>query len=597
MRQISVETPGVCENFAAGELKKFLELAGEQVSYTKTPAGIGGFRIATECRKGHDDAFRAEIVSGALRLSGNTPRATLYAVYDFLERFAGVRFVTGNCTVVPGGVHFPETGYQSSPSIPYRDYFCTQTCCDALFAARKRLLPLYGEEREELGFGITHVFDHMHIHNTARLAEAEIWSERCPDAFYEHTYPHGVKQKDVCFSTLSGILDGKPSPVADVVIKNLKAQILTNPTAKYFQIGQQDIPTCCPCEKCRTVTQRYGSPSAALIAFVNYVAREIRRWSDAELGGREIYIVTFAYEYTRFAPIAVHDGKRVATIRTEDNVCIRIAPSTANYAYSFSDPRQPAEFRCMFADWKLVTNRFFIWDYTINFYEEYWYFANLSAIAENYRFYRDLGAVHVFSEGSGNDKDWFVWQNDLRVYIASRLMWEPDADAAGILKEFCTLYYGDSAPVVFGFLRAFEEQIEKAKQRRGRYYYIMVSWGKRTLRPHHFSRAFLEERIAELETELSRIRMLSDEEASKLLPNSMETKTGAEKRDALCRRLQDILLTPRRMLLRNAKELYPNLSERRMLARKVLNGWRVMRPSDAWRTELDRLCKMAGEKS
>ena len=112
-RIVIPEQSKYAEKFAAEELASYLkEMTGAelQIVTDATPAYGREFVIGATSRKLEStlaekpktiEGFTIESQGNSIYIKGNSPRATLYGVYDFLDKELGVRFLAFDYTYVP----------------------------------------------------------------------------------------------------------------------------------------------------------------------------------------------------------------------------------------------------------------------------------------------------------------------------------------------------------------------------------------------------------------------------------------------------------------------------------------------------------------
>lgn len=535
-----------CERFAAEELEKFIAAAAlpdssaAQAEYHLGRTGEWQARFASfPLGKLEPDGFAVKSEGNKLFIFGARDRGTLYGVYDFAEKVLGVRFVARDYTYIPPAHAASAAGldYVSVPDIPLRSYRCLQIVEDPLFAARMRMVVTFGKEEQRYGGGILR--DMYEVgHNTLSLIPPEKYFAEHPEFFSVRD----GKPVDLCWSngvTEDGRIDGGlavsvPKLLAAAVI----AQCEKNPELKFFTIAQEDsLGDFCSCPVCRARTEKYGAPSANILLCLGAVAEAVDEWAQAR--GREVNIVTYAYNNTERPPV-FKDEKGVLHaaegIFCHKNLYIKLCMSNADYAHSFATARQGGSYMHdlsyseVFEGWKLLTDHFMFYDYGTNFYEVLWFYPNRKVLAENYRFYKKMGAAYVETECEHDYTAGF--QPDLKCYVASKLLWNVNADADALMREFCRLYYGSAADAVLETIGILEDEAAAADAKFPEFsmHMFLEDWG-RELDARYCSRAALERAVALLNGQL---RQCADDAALK-------------------KRLQKVIVTPLRMLYKNAE--------------------------------------------
>lgn len=566
----------LCENFAAKELQDFIEQAtgaklpivsddGVRFSKYSSLISLGETSLLEDAKINVEDSdlkldgFVMKTIGKQVFICGARDRGTLYGSYDFLEKFLGVRFFTPEITKVPetDNLEMPQTDVKEIPSINVRDYYIPESDRDMLYTTRQRMVALYGANYDEYG-GTMYRDMHVSAHNMLELCNYNLYKDDHADWFYDNG-----SVTDICLS--KGLTaDGQPDPSYEispwsVCLETLKKQIKDNPEINYFSVCQNDIPFGCPCSLCeeRSATNR-GGRSGTLLRFVNALSNELDKWIKEEYPeGRQIKLVTFAYAHTANPPV---DDQGNWYVEPNDNIVIWLATSL-NYAYSLDDERQEKAFSEKISVWRAKAKSFFYWDYRVNFREYWWYMPGLTTLQNDIRYLAEINTEYAFLEAaSGSTSDPCTWQNQLKAYLAGKLMWNTEADVVAIINEYLEGVYGDSAAVVKEMLNLFEDNYERLRQDETvrNEFGIDHEYGYSTVSSKWYPRSMLERGCKILEDEIARVQnsaLTSDEKAQRV------------------KLLQNVLCTPQKMLLRNYKSYYMNDNEgETALAKKFLSN-------------------------
>ncbi|MBO4548127.1 MAG: hypothetical protein J5758_02835, partial [Abditibacteriota bacterium] len=171
------------ERNAAAELADYVEkLSGARLETVSEPSAdkaniyVGQTEMTKSAMPDFDwdslksDGIVIKTVPGGLVLAGDRPRGTLYAVYEFLERYQGVRFLTIDAEIVPRteSVALPDkTEYIHTPPLFSREVFYEPNHADYKLAVKLRLNGHYNSAiPEEWGgrcelIGFAHTFEGM----------------------------------------------------------------------------------------------------------------------------------------------------------------------------------------------------------------------------------------------------------------------------------------------------------------------------------------------------------------------------------------------------------------------------------------------------
>lgn len=222
-------------------------------------------------------------------------------------------------------------------------------------------------------------------------------------------------------------------------------KVKNTPNATHVMVAQNDGRDWCVCKDCSASLNQYGTNSAVLIKGMNYIARELNKYLEANEPGREVIVTTFAYTSTEKPPVKLDgNGKYVPiddSVVLEKNVGVRIAPIDTDYARSFYDSANEV-YATNFRGWSALTNNIAVWNYNTNFSFYFVPFCNFNTIQDNYRFFSENGVSAVMEQGAGSKQVGFI---PLRNYVYSKLMWNPNEDFEELIDNFFDNYYQDGA--------------------------------------------------------------------------------------------------------------------------------------------------------
>ena len=444
--------------------------------------------LNTESLNLNGDGFVVKTIGQNIIVDAKTDRGFLYGAYDMIEKMLGVRWFAADETYIPQADVVPvyEMNVVSVPAFEYRTYYSYPESIqgfDESFSAHSRSVSnwiqpseQYGGEHEMYSRGAgTHnarYFVPAEKYGTQEINGADVVYAEDHEAypeFYVWTEPPASSGPRMwtrgAYQTINfanGITDdGKLDETMEVsvaksVIEEMKKDVLANPDAKYFVFEQEDVidpivtndPVNYPDHY--ELSQKYGRNvgAAVLIRFCNVVANVLQKWADEELNGREINLVTFAYNQTQYAPTVLKNGKYEAmdeTVIPADNLYIRLAYSALTYL-PLNDQRQSATVREMGDSWSAICKNFFFWGYDLIAEDYIVYNPTWGAAYESVQFLRDIGVAYVMEQGTYNAPN--DWQAGIRHYIWTKLLWNPDQDVTLLMNEYITGFYGVAAPYV-----------------------------------------------------------------------------------------------------------------------------------------------------
>ncbi len=572
------ENATACEEFAASELQSFLyQTTGATLEIKKdTDEAVGarvlsvgntsflnnsGLVLADGTTK---DKYAITNTGYTIYLYGNTDRAVLYSVYEFLESYTGLRFVSADYTYVPQctTVTIEKNLHKEYDSVvDLRMYWTCDSMYDALYAARKRFVTTWNGSEPKYGEGLYRDYE-SRGHNTRSLIQAGLDSyglTEIPDYVYatdldgnrlseqigsdnvwDICWSNGIADDGTFIEEVSVDVNGNAQPtVAQLLLAGLKAQLDYNKTATIFNVIQEDSQTViCNCMQCNQHTQNYGACSANIVRMLNALAIELNEYTHSSSGdGRDIKLLTNAYVYSQEAPVLGEEGNYYvydnSVIPNEHTLIQYATMNYTNHAFGVADEAQSDEHKdCMNKwEWLCSTNQnLLLYTYSTNFNCSFTYNPNLDGLLDTFYYsIENLSDTLLVFEGDAYSDD---WQQSLRAYIMSELFWDPDAEVQALLQEFVTLYYGRSAPVVQAYIDRMEALADYNRATYGNNYFLMVAdhTSYNIHNAKYWSLEQLELSIQELKAELDAIA-------------ADETLSQAEKDRLICE-VEQVLIAP-----------------------------------------------------
>jgi len=439
------------ERYAAEELQALLKQShGIDLSIitSSTPSpncifvGTGKALSSSPVAIGIDDlgeeGLRIRITPENIAIAGGHPRGTLYGVYEFAERYLGVRFLTFDHT------HFPVPpveeirceDYTFQPVFSFRWPYYQENSAHPEFAARLRVNTVTDQEKLA---GKTK--QSLINHSLMRLLPPEKYGKDHPEYFAlvdgERKLEMGGGGPEVCVTNPA---------VIETVAENVITELTAHPDQQNFSVSQNDNDAYCRCPNCEAVNQAEGTPMGSHLAFVNAVAERVeKKFPDVKIG-------TLAYWYTRKPP---------RTIQPRKNIQIQLCSIECCTLHPLNDPNCPKnkQFHEEMMKWKEICNDIWIWNYNTNFSRYDLPFPNLRSIGPNVRFFSENNVKGVFMQANGNGMAGEM--SDLRNYVIARCLWNPELDGWSLVEEFCRLHYGKAADAVLEYLVFLHDNAEK----------------------------------------------------------------------------------------------------------------------------------------
>ena len=377
-----------------------------------------------------EEGLRIRIDEDRVQIEGGSARGLLYGVYEFAERYLGVRFFTAEHTYIPADVatrSLPRETHAFTPPFEFRWPYLGETTLHPEFATRLRVNTvaeaesLGGKSRQRL---ISHSLGTQLPVETLGSAHPEYFAlvrgERALQAFGGGPQP--------CLTN---------PDVLEIVTRAVQNEIAADPKPRNVSVSQTDNDLYCRCPACDAVNQAEGTPMGAQLQFVNAVAARVA----AEHPGR--YVGTLAYWHTRKPP---------AHLRPGPNVQIQLANIECCALHPLTDPACPrnVEFLAELRAWCRISDQVYLWSYFTDFRYYDLPFPNFRSIGPNLRLCADLGVRGVFAQSHGQSTSGDM--SDLRNYVLARLLWNPYLDAWTLVEEFCRSHYGAAGAEILAWL-------------------------------------------------------------------------------------------------------------------------------------------------
>ena len=436
-RIILPEHPSAFEEQAAEVLQSYLlEISEAALPVIRSDQGINDFEIVlgqnerlnqlsapVNLNALKQDGFLIRTDSSRLIIAGGSEKGTLYGVYSFLEKYLGCRMYTSKVKIIPKqkNIGLDRINDQQVPRIDFRTTHYKVTW-------NKEYTDWHKLDHDENGgrpdWG-------MWVHTFNELIPPEIHYKEHPEYYAEVRGKRLPTQP--CLSH---------PEVLNITIQNLRKKIAQNPEATYWSVSQNDNRDFCTCDQCKAIDEQEGSPSGSIIRFVNEVAAQFP----------DKMISTLAYEYGRHAP---------KNLRPLENVNIMLCSIEALRHKAIDEDSASADFVKDLADWGMIAKDIIIWDYVIQFPNLLSPFPNLHVLQPNLQLFVKHNVNAMFEQGNREVGGEFA---ELKAYLLSKLMWDPNQNVDTLMNDFLNGYYGAAG----GFIRHYIDVMRESLLQSGR---------------------------------------------------------------------------------------------------------------------------------
>ena len=365
-----------------------------------------------------EDGFSLSTKDGYLHIIGGTGNGSIYGVVTLLEKYLGCNYWGENEYSVPSlaTIELKAIDMTDNPAFRYRQSQCYAMKTDTVYKLWNRL-----EEPNE-----TFAANYW-VHTFDKLLPSAVYGEKHPEYYsYFNGKRHPGKASQWCLTN---------PEVFEIVAARLDSIFKANPDKHIISVSQNDGNyTNCVCDSCKAVDEYEGALSGNVIRFLNKLAA---RFPDKEFS-------TLAYLYTMNPP------KHVKPL---PNVNIMLCDIDCKREVSLPENESGQAFMKAMEGWSAITNNIFVWDYGINFDGYLTPFPNFHILKDNIKLFKDHHATMHFSQIAGSRGGDFA---ELRAYMVSKLMWNPEADSDSLMETFLNGYYKEAAPYIYQYIKVME---------------------------------------------------------------------------------------------------------------------------------------------
>jgi hypothetical protein len=334
-----------------------------------------------------------------------------WAVYDFLERFLGVRWL------YPGkdGVHTPENptitlspkDVRENPVFLHRSVSFDNTLKENAEWLRMLRLRRRG----------------IFTHNIGVLINAKKYQETHPEYYPvqngQRLRPLSLVGWQPCFTS-----PGMAKNAAADVVRFFRA----NPGRNTYPISINDNGGHCECADCMALDGARKNflgcddRSPSYYRFCNELAEEIRRL----MPDKQFKLTVLAYDNVIQAP----DGIKLDS---------SILPIVCYDLMTWIDPARQAVIKKFMDDWSASAKEFGLYDYI---YGDHYYIPRVypHVMSEYLRYAASKGAAYYQSEGYFSG-----FREGPKFYVTMKLLWNPGLDSDALMAEWFRLFAGEAA--------------------------------------------------------------------------------------------------------------------------------------------------------
>ncbi len=388
-----------------------------------------------------------------LILTGGADEGALYSVYDLLTILFNYDFYDVDAYKLDKleEVRLPKLDVSNIPDNDYRmygDFLQEDTRGGSRFHAYRLRYKVYGQ-----GFAISG-------HAATILLNPFEYGYKNPD-WYSDDIPKPDENGNVAAAEVQLCYMNEGMRLE--FLKKVKEKLREFPDATNIDVAQADYYEWCECDACMAEMVKYGNGKTDLgaitqILFLNWLVPEVDAWLAEEFPGRNVRFTVLAYHRTvdapahkdatgKYIPNGAENGDYSMVVN--EKVDIQYASIYANRNKSFKDEETEAE---RLRAWAAVTKGLYIYEYGQDAKHLCLPYDGMHVIADNIRFSKELGYSSYYIQGNFNGEDSGFTQ--LRIYVASKLMWNSSLDPMALAYDYIENVYGEAAPLMKEYFEA-----------------------------------------------------------------------------------------------------------------------------------------------
>ncbi len=359
-----------------------------------------------------EESYRYFNLGPSIYITGGPQRGTMYGVFEFLERELGCRWYTPTVSVIPKRqeLKFVWFDHAEKPGIRVRNDFYFEAF-DPTWAARNKMNGAMGYREQPGG-----IESYWSVHTFFPLMPPDEFYKKHPEYYSLIDGKRIFERAQLCLTN---------PDVLRIMTERIRKRMRESPEYLIYDVSQNDWHNPCQCDKCQAIAKANGGESGVVIWFVNQVAEAVEKeFPDKFIG-------TLAYQYTRTPP---------KNISPRNNVVVRLCSIECCFAHDFNSCPENKSFLEDLKGWSAIAPHMYIWDYVVNFGHYVMPYPNFRVLQSNIQSFRDNNAIGIMEQAAYQSRGGEF--SELRAYLISKLLWNPECNTEAIINDFMSGYYG-----------------------------------------------------------------------------------------------------------------------------------------------------------
>lgn len=471
------------EKYAAEELVYFMErstncklpiisdsdTAGDKFISVGNTTLLGATDIVVDYEELGKSGVIVNTKGNSVYLCGATDYGTLFSVYRFLHYQIGYEAYAYD--------HI-EHGYYAELKLKNFDYkykptFGVMTAEDGEMSGEsktKEALRMNIFASKNGGYDLSGgLFNGLWCHTMWRFVDKEAVDDTVKEVDKDgNEVPKKLwRNGQVCFSS---------ETTFNYVTKALTERYVNSASGPYLMLGIEDGTGYCDCKECLANEKIYGGTSGVYMRFLNRVAEYVENYMKENGITKKITLVGFAY-YSYIAP-PLKTNENGEYLKDENGKCIAVSeevvprdgqvsvgvmftPISSCYSHPLGDEKCEvnAPYMEYLKGWADITKHLMMYSYGTDFHSYKFHFNNWGYEGDTFRYLASLGMEYYFEQACADNG--ISPMSSLRVYVRSKLAWNPNYDTQYLIDEFMTHYYGDGAKGVKEYFETVMENFQR----------------------------------------------------------------------------------------------------------------------------------------
>jgi len=373
----------------------------------------------SKLRDKKDESFIIESNQNSIIITAKNDHGLLYGVYHFLENYLGCKFLSPNYEYIP---HFLSKKISNNivdfqePTFSYREIFIAEAD-DNIYATKCKL--------------------NGHLGHRALLTNnKDIFTEGINIESF--TSAELIPPKYSCNGQFN-FANKKAQQKASKRIKKRFKELHQN-RKNYISLQHEDRNSFC-----REGLKKGELPSKTFSEYTKFLASQYPNKN----------FLSQSYLWSKQAP--------AKTIKFPENLGIFFSPIEANFAKPLKDQENLYLLENL-KSWQPFTKNIFLWHYITNFGGYMLPYPDLYALDQDIKTASKIKDINgIFLQGSYSSLGGEF--ANLRIWVFSKLLWNPYKNIDSLIKTFCNSYYKEASDDVISYIKNLHQMIKDSDEK------------------------------------------------------------------------------------------------------------------------------------